>query len=137
MNESFVIILFIQGTHLRDKGINSLCRILKTNTTLTELNLSGYNELTLRMLSIYKCHECLGEGTYVRRWITILSKSLETNTSLTKLNLESKTHVNIRMKVKLIILEDNSVGSEAIMTLCKSLLTNSTLTSLNLANGSD
>ncbi|KAI8599884.1 hypothetical protein EDD21DRAFT_432081 [Dissophora ornata] len=91
--------LDLRGNSIGNEGALALSEALKTNTTLTTLN--------LWMNSIGK------EGALA------LSETLKTNTTLTTLDLEG-----------------NSIGNQGALALSKALKTNTTLTTLNLAGNS-
>ncbi|KAI8604942.1 hypothetical protein EDD21DRAFT_411569 [Dissophora ornata] len=96
---------------------------LKTNTTLTTLNLGDCsigNEGTLALSEALNTNTTLttldlGYNLIGNEGALALSEALKTNTALTTLNLR-----------------DNSIGNEGALALSEALKTNTTLTSLNL-----
>ena len=135
------------GNEIGDTGATSLSESLKSNTTLTALDLRSedkrkkthkdiHQQFTLSFLFSSTDNEIGDTGA------TSLSESLKSNTTLTRFNLScedirKKTQKDIHKQFTLVLLTtDNKIGERGATSLSESLKSNTTLTELDL-NGED
>ena len=144
---SFPFLITSTENKIRDAGASSLSEALKSNTTLTELNLNGEDKRkkthkrhpsTIHSfpLLLTSTDNKIGEiGT------ASLSELLESNTTLKKLDLCSeyrrkthKRHPSTHHSVFLFSSTDNEIGERGATSLSESLKSNTTLTELILGS---
>ena len=146
-NSLFSFLITSTGNHIEETGATSLSEALKSNTTLTQLDLSGEDKRKKthkRHPSIIHSFSILITSTdnMIRETgATSLSEALKSNTTLTKLNLGSedkrkKTHKRHPSTIHsfpfLITLTENNIGDTGATSLSEALKSNTTLTTLNL-----
>ena len=128
-----------------DKGATSMGEALKTNTTLTQIELRGEDKRNntqiasinkpLFSINIKSIENRIGE-----RGATSLFYALKSNTALTKLDLKSEHKRNNTQMASisnplfsiLIQSTDNNIGDAGATSLSDALKSNTTLTKLNL-----
>ena len=143
-NELFSFFIIPTGNRLRDTGVESLSEALKSNTTLTELNLCGEDKRKARKwnpLTIRSSWSHLSTETEIGdTGATSLSESLKSNTTLTKLYLsgESKEKTKKRRPSTngsfsfIFTRTVNYIGDTGATSLSEALKLNTSLTALNL-----
>ena len=126
-----------------DRGATSLSEALKSNTTLTKLDLSGENKKKTHKRHPLTNHSFLFLFTSTDNNIggtgaTSLSELLKSNTTLTELNLSGEDKRNakdIHQPITLLFLlslTDNYIGERGATSLSESLKSNTTLKKLDL-----
>ena len=129
-----------------ETGTTSLGESLKSNTTLTELNLGCENkrkktQKTSINNSLFVIHTTSTGNKTGETGAISLSEALKSNTTLTKLNLgcedkkkedTQKTSINNSLFSILITSTDNYIGETGATSLSEALKSNTTLTQLNL-----
>ena len=137
------------GNEFGDTGATSLSEALKSNTTLTQLNLMGEK----KRKKTHKRHPSTNQSFHFlftstdnkigERGSTSLSEALKSNTTLTTLNLSGedkrkKTHKRHPSTIHssfLITLTDNGkFGDSGAVPLSEALKSNTTLTKLDLSS---
>ncbi|CAE7689311.1 NLRC3, partial [Symbiodinium necroappetens] len=149
-----------RANNIRDEGVQAICEALKTNSTLTSVNLEEFRiggEGGKAICEVLKCNFTLTSINLGHNvcWIRdkgaqAIGEVLKINSTLTSINLRNcgfgydyeggkaiyaicealKTNSTLAS----INLEDNSIGVEGGKAICEALKTNSTLTSINLGH---
>ena len=124
---STLTLLNLSNSSIGDDGVAALAKAIKKNSTLTELNLSG--------------------NTIGVEGVTALSEAIKKNSTLTELNLfGGSLHVDYvatlaeaiktNSTLRELNLSDSGIGDDGVAALAEAIKTNSTLKELNLSYNS-
>ena len=142
MNNPFFLVTFNQtGNAIREKGLTSLSEALKSNTTLTQVNLccKTQKEDNNRQTTFSNCIQSIG-NEFGDTGSVLLSEALKSNTTLTELDLSCELKRNNTQMASMnnplfFILSKSSaniIGETGATSLSDALKINTTLTKLDL-----